>query len=292
MRSLHTRADPHRILDDPWGDRLVPDEIRTRIYQMSRGHDPSLPEVPDDATARAVVDTYLRTNVAYPNIVMRSRYAEDALLRAVARGVRQYVLIGAGFDSFALRLPAAAAGVTVVEIDHPATQSLKRACFAKAGVTVPASVHFVAADLSVQDLGSVLRAAPLRLGEPVFFSWLGVTMYLTRAANVATLRAIAATAAAGSELVFSYLDQAAFDLAKQVPSNAGYRLVQDVASVGEPFLSGFDPPALKNDLAQLGYTLLEDQSDVELLRTYDPQGRNGLTPGGRSRIAHARVAGN
>jgi len=291
MRAVHTRTDPYPLLNDPWGDRLVPASVRAGLYALARKLDPTLPEVADDATAGSAVDAFLRASAAYAPVVTRSRYTEDALQRAVARGIRQYVLIGAGFDSYALRAPRETAGLVVVEIDHPATQALKRACIEQSGVGERDSVHYVAADLSTEDLGAVLRNAPLRIAEPAFFSWLGVTMYLDRDANRATLRAIASTAAPGSELVFTYIDQAALDAPPAALTDRALALRRHVARLGEPFVSGFDPATLNAELAQLGYALLEDLSGVELVQRCDPGDLNGLEGSSHNRIAHARVAG-
>lgn len=207
----------------------------------------------------------------------------------MSRGTRQYVLIGAGFDSYALRRPPEGAPLTVIEIDHPASQAYKRECVAAADPAALAGVHYVAADLATQDLADVLRGSPMRVSEPAFFSWLGVTLYLTREANLATLRAIASTAAPGSELVFTCFDQALF--AQQAWTDAGQTLRRQVASVGEPFVSGFDPVALAGDLEALGLRLLEDCPDAELMRRYDPEGINGIAPSTMGRIAHVRVEG-
>jgi len=117
MRALHTRADPRPILDDPWGDRLMPAQALMLVYQMVRSRVPELPATPDPDTLRRTIDGALRANVAYANVLMRSRFTEDALGRAVTRGVRQYVLVGAGFDSYALRRPPEAADLSVIEID-------------------------------------------------------------------------------------------------------------------------------------------------------------------------------
>jgi methyltransferase (TIGR00027 family) len=290
MRALHTRADPSPILDDPWGDRLMPAQALMLVYQMVRSRVPELPATPDPDTLRRTIDGALRANVAYANVLMRSRFTEDALGRAVARGVRQYVLVGAGFDSYALRRPPEAADLSVIEIDHPATQSYKRDCMASSGVVAPHPVHYVAADLATQDLASVLRASPLRASEPAFFAWLGVTMYLTRADNLAMLRAVAEVAAPGSEVVFSYIDQAFFEGRDAGATAATAELRAMVASVGEPFVSGFHPATLEAELEPLGYGLLGNPSDPELLRRYDPDGVNGLVVANDiSRIAHLRV---
>ncbi len=287
MRALHARVDAHRILDDPWGDRLVPMAAREAAYQMLRSRRPDLPAEADAGTQQKAVDASLRANAAYPNVILRSRYTDDALQRALSRGVRQVVLLGAGFDSTALRLAPAPHEVTVVEIDHPATQALKRRCVEAAGVPWPATARFVAADLAAEDLPAVLRRSSLRLAEPIFFSWLGVTMYLSREANLATLRAIASTAAPGSDLVFTYVDQARFDAPPQALSEAERKLHREVASAGEPFVSGFHPAGLSAELAALGLRVVEDHTEVELLHRYDPQAINGFVVRDSSRIVYA-----
>jgi len=287
MRAVHTRADPHPIHRDPWGDQIVPSSAWAKLYQLARSRNPVLPEDANETTLRSVVSTGLRAIAAYPNVITRSRYAEDALHRAASRGVRQYVLIGAGLDSYALRAPI---GMVVIEIDHPATQSLKRQWLAQAGVALPDSTHLVPSDLSIEDLSSVLRKSPLRASERAFFSWLGVTMYLTKEANFKTLRAIASTAAPGSELVFEYLDQAFFESDMALTGSAR-ALRQGVAELGEPFVCGFNPSTLQSELALAGYSLLEDLPDTDLVRQYDPQGLNKLSPQGLGRIALARVVG-
>lgn len=294
MRARHSRLDPHPIIDDPLGDRLLPPAARGPIYQMVRIRDTTLPPEPDEATRQAAIDAYLGANPAYPNVIVRTRYTEDALRSAVAGGMRQYLLIGAGFDSYALRRPPRTDGLTVIEIDHPATQAYKRQCIAAAGLPEPEGLHFIAADLASQDLASVLRDSPMHADEPVFLSWLGVTLYLTRDANLATLRAIASTAAPGSELVFTYLDQALFE-ARAALSQEGKDAMQglstEVAAVGEAFVSGFDPATLETDLRGVGMRLLEHCSDADLVHRYDPAGANGLRATTYSLIAHVRVEG-
>lgn len=290
MRALHTRADPHRILDDPWGDRLVPEVVRTTIHQrvldaIAAGHPAAAGVV--DTGGSALVDGWLRGNPAYANIITRSRYAEDALHDAIARGCTQYVLVGAGFDSYALRRPPQAAHLQVYEVDHPATQQLKRMRIAECGLAVGDATHFLAADLAAESLESVLGRSGYDRSKPAFYAWLGVTMYLPREANQQALRGIARSAAPGSELVFTYVDQAAFDR-REI---GGSLLGQSVASIGEPFLSGFDPKALAHELQEAGFELLEDLTDFQLVERYDPQGLNGLKPLPHSRIARARVAG-
>ena len=105
---------------------------------------------------------------------------------------RQYVILGAGLDTFAYRNPYTQARLRVFEVDHPTTQSWKRARLEEAGISVPASLTFVPVDFETQTMADGLRQATFDHGEPAFFSWLGVTPYLTGEAIASTLKFIAA----------------------------------------------------------------------------------------------------
>jgi methyltransferase (TIGR00027 family) len=263
MRAIHTRLDHPKHIDDPWGDRLVLDAERAALGPEAR----------------------LRSSAGYGIVILRTRYTEEALLAAAERGVHQYVILGAGMDSFALRQPAFAQGVDVIEVDHPASQSFKRERLRACGVPVPPTLHFVPADLSREQLATALARSPYRSAEPAFFSWLGVTVYLTREANLATFRGIAACAAAGSELVFTYVDQRELDAGSESIRDVGSR----AAALGETWLSGFDPSELAEDLRRVGLSLVEDFSGDQLWHRYCTAGEEALRSS-FGHIARARVA--
>lgn len=279
MRAAHTRLDPRPIINDPWGDRLVPEPAREMIRDAAIQAMDAATRAKAMAAPEKIVDASLRRSPAYENVITRSRYTEDALQAAVSRGVGQYVLVGAGFDSFALRRPPYAANLQIFEIDHPATQDLKLQRIRQLGISVPDSVHFIAADLSTEGVDAALARSSFRRDRAAFFSWLGVTMYLTRAANLATLRAVAACALAGSELVLTYVDERLFDST----SERFQALQSRVASMGEPFLSGFDPQDFAATLRQCGLELLEDLSAAEAAVKY---GRGRANDAGRSSFSH------
>jgi len=291
MRAVHARRDPQPILLDPWGDRLVPAALLVASLNPEGPQSNSAPaDVAEDILA-SITDDYLRASPAYTNVITRSRYTEDALSAALAVGVRQYVLIGAGFDSYALRRPAEAKDLQVFEVDHPATQALKKQRLAECGINVEAGVHFVAADLAREPLDAALSKTSFDRTQPTFFSWLGVTMYLTRAANMAALKSIVDISAPGSELVFSYIDQKLFQPEGAAAAALFAELEQTVKSVGEPFVSGFHPVELADDIRHLGLELVEDLNDFQLVERYDPAGVNGLKPADRSHIARVFVRG-
>jgi methyltransferase (TIGR00027 family) len=284
MRAAHTRIDPHPLINDPWGDRLVPDSVRDLLRDVAlSGMDPDARAEAMESPA-SIVDNYLLASAAYSNVIIRTRYTEDALKAAIARGIRQYVMIGAGFDSFALRRPRFAADLEIFEIDHPATQALKIEQIEHCGAVLPTPVHFIAADLARRSVADSLSGSPFRSDQPAFFSWLGVTMYLTKEANFATLRSIAACSKSGSELAFTYID------ARLLKSDSeSYRqLAKTVASLGEPFLCGFDPTSLAIDLRACGLTLSEDMDMQHAAARY---GRDDLkSEAGPSRFSHVALA--
>ena len=110
-------------------------------------------------------------------VCVRSRYAEDIVEQQAGTGVGQYVILGAGLDTFAYRRPGP--GLRVFEVDHPATQAWKQRGLAGLGVAIPDNLVFVPVDFERQELGPALEEAGFALAEPAVFSWLGVTMYLT-----------------------------------------------------------------------------------------------------------------
>jgi methyltransferase (TIGR00027 family) len=208
----------------------------------------------------AVLHHALRASPAVGPLV-RARYVEEALFAALADQVRQYVIIGAGLDTFAFRRPDLKARLRVIEIDHPASQASKRERLAKAGLIPPANLYFAAADLERESVPDALGRTPYERTVRTFFAWPGVTAYLTQNAIFETLKSIASVGAPGSRLVFDYIEPAA--LGADAPPR--HRLLAQLAQqAGEPLLSGLNPTTLKSDLAGLGFQLVEDLGRTEI----------------------------
>ena len=198
-------------------------------------------------------------------IAARSRFAEQSLAAAVARGVRQYVLLGAGLDTFAHRNPYADVGLRVFEVDHPATQGWKRDRLAAAGLTPPASLSFAPTDFERQTLADGLAAAGFDFARPAVFAWLGVVIYLTRASVMQTLGFIAGLPA-GSEVIFDYgVPRSAYPPGEQA-SHA--RREARVAAMGEPWITRFTPAEITAELTRLGFDELEDLGPADIVRRY------------------------
>src|SRR5580658_9123183 len=199
------------------------------------------------------------------HIAMRSRFAEESLAAAVARGVRQYVLLGAGLDTFAHRNPFADLGLRVFEVDHPTTQGWKRDRLAAAGLTPPASLTFAPVDFERQTLADGLAAAGFDATQPAFFAWLGVLVYLTRAAVLDSLRFIASLPT-GSAVVFDYGEPVSAYPPAQRENRV--RRIAHMAALGEPWLTHFTPPEIDAELRALGFTEIEDLGPAAVARRY------------------------
>jgi len=242
------------------------------------------------ALARSRADRTTLVGYALRGLVVvlaRARYTEDRLAEAMRDGVSQYVVIGAGLDTFALRRPDLQDRLRIIEIDHPATQTSKQKRIREAGLTPPPHLYFAPADLEKESLAEVLSRTPYDSARPAFFSWLGVTMYLTGDAIRATLHSLRGSAAAGSQLVFDYLDRAVFEPGNQSPTRS--RLFETVRRVGEPIIFGFDPSTLGAELAAQGFRLLEDLGPEAQEELFYRNRADGLRPTGSAHLARAEA---
>ncbi len=210
-------------------------------------------------------------------IAARSRYAEDELARAVASGTRQYVILGAGLDTFAYRNPHAASGLSVFEVDHPDTQAWKRRRLALMGIPVPCSVTFVPLDFERRELPAGLEGRGFRRDEPAFFSWLGVTQYLSTETVMATFAQIRSFCPE-SAIAFDYaLPRDALPDAETPTFDA---LSARVDWEGEPFQSFFRPECLAKDLKAIGFRRFERPTADDLNARYFHDRPDGLKVAG------------
>lgn len=269
VRAYHAVHDSPKIFDDSLADCILTEEWRLLFKHGLAGavqsYDPErASSCIDKAAAEALVVRELAPGPAMT--LGRARYAEDILEEAVGLGVKQYVILGAGFDTFAFRRPEILKRLQVFEVDHPATQAFKRRRLAELGWKQPAQLHFVPVDFEQESLVEALTRSsydPQALG---FFSWLGVTYYLTRDAVFSTLRSIAGLSPAGSAVVFDYLDTEAF-----VPERAAKRvqvMLEAFRQQSMPLITGFDPSTLAVDLESLGWRLHENLSPTDIQERY------------------------
>ena len=273
------RRATHQLVDSP---RVLDDEVAVPIVGDAAA---------SEAAAEAAAERKGWRNRAGRAIrafmVARSRFAEDALARAVARGTTQYVILGAGLDTFAYRNPHPAASLRVFEVDHPATQAWKRRRLAAASIPIPASVKFAAVDFERQTLGEGLALAGFDGLAPSFFSWLGVTMYLSDAAIASTLAFVAATPAGGGLALDYSVPRATLGWMGRIAHDA---LARRVAAAGEPFRTFWSPLDLRNRLTAAGFHGIEDLGADEINARYFAGRADGLRVSGElGRVASAEL---
>lgn len=266
-RAFHARHVTPKIFDDFLAESLFTPEERDKTERDWASTlpylDPELAAANPDLTS-AVARIVALTNG--PITLPRSRYAEDRLAEAVEAGARQYVILGAGLDTFAWRRPDLADRLQIFEVDHPATQALKRERVERQPWGHPANLHYVAADLAQESLADALRRSPFDPAQRSFFGWLGVTYYLTREVVFETLRGIASISAPGDTVVFDYLDADAFDPAKVAKRVA--QMIQMASYLGEPMKAAFEPSALAAELAGVGLRLEENLDPAAIEARY------------------------
>src|SRR5262249_42911917 len=257
-RAQHHLHDEPKLLDDPYAHRLLtPAEMAaSEGGRGGGGLGGGLP--PGDP--HAVLARALRTVTPASSVLARARYTEDRLAMAVARGVSQYVLVGAGLDTFAFRRADVRDRLQVFELDHPRSQAFKRARLAAAGLTDPPNLHFGVVDFERESVADALGRLPFRAEQPAVFAWLGVTMYLTRPAIDGTWRAMRTVAARGSELVFDFTHPQAFSPSA---SEQGRKILERTRAIGEPIITGLDPATLGAALSETGWRLIEQLDPAE-----------------------------
>jgi methyltransferase (TIGR00027 family) len=267
-RAAHQLLDDPKVFDDPVALRIIGKESASALQA-----DPHQFEA-------TPLSPYLRAFVA-----ARSRYAEDELAFGVRRGVSQYVILGAGLDTFAYRNPYPEGVLHVFEVDHPTTQAWKRARLDEAGIALPGDLTFAPVDFETQTLEEGLRAAGCDPGKCTFFSWLGVTEYLTAEAVMATLRFIA-SAPVGSAVVFDYmLSPSLLTPAQRSRFDA---IAQRVALAAEPWKTFFDPGLLTTDLRAMGFGCVEDNGPEQINTRYFKNRKDGLRVGSLSHVMIAQ----
>jgi methyltransferase (TIGR00027 family) len=258
MRALHQEVpQAERILDDPIAPLLVarsPEAVAARRRLLS-----SLPEP---------------VRLRLTNFVLRSRYAEDALCEAALLGIEQYVVLGAGLDTFAYRQPPWAERLRIFEVDHPATQRWKRSELVTASVSVPDNVVYAPVDFAVSSLKECLAAAGVDLGRPTFFSLLGVSQYLTSTELNDTL-SLVASCPRESEVVLSFV--VPDELLSPGDAELVGLFVSRFAAIGEPWLTRIEPGRLAAQLSRLGFSTAEHLSPTLANERYFRSRSDGLS---------------
>ena len=263
-RAAHQLTDHPRVLEDPVAVRLVGSEYARDMERASH---------------KVARDFRLF-------MAARSRYVEDRLAEAVEQDVTQYVILGAGLDTFAYRNPFPA--LRVFEVDFPATQQWKRSLLEEAAISLPANLTFVPMDFEHKTLAGELGEAGFKSEKPAFFGWMGVAPYLTLEAFRATLETIAVLPA-GTGISFDY----AFKPETLTPARRLVfdRLASRVAAAGEPFRLFFSPDEMDRELGRAGFGRMEQVDHERLNELYFAGRTDGLklSPSGLGMLVSAWV---
>ena len=276
MRAYHAMHDNPKIFDDFLAYRLIPEDKRALIEQYLSGWNEQLNDTEhaklrsDNTTSSSlmqVINNIINEQKWAAQLFSRSQYAEDTLEKAIKQGVKQYVILGAGMDTFAFRQPEMMKKLEVFEVDHPATQEFKLHRLAELEWEHPAKLHFIPIDFTKESLVTALTSSSSYDAKvKTFFNWLGVTYFLTRDEVFTILHSITEIAHADSTIVFDYLDTDAFIFEKSSPQMQ--KSLEYLRKIGEPMITGFNPSTLAEDIGSLGFHFQENLSPTEIERCY------------------------
>jgi len=232
MRAVHQIRDAEpKILTDNVSVGLVKGSTEDEILAQDKSVDPFI-------ALRA-------------GLILSSRFAEDQLEIAVAAGIEQYVILGAGLETFAFRQPAWARKIRIIEIDNPPTLEFKRERLAAKGIQIPNNVVLCPIDFEHTTLSDGLAAVTFDFSRPSFFSWLSVTQYLTESSIEETLRLILMMPSL-TQTVFTFAPPDEYLDPNTLPS---LQFISDMAAaVGEPWITRFRPDHWKDWLLKLGFS--------------------------------------
>jgi methyltransferase (TIGR00027 family) len=255
-RALHLEADPPpHVLEDRVGLRLA---------------------APDDGWRRRPDMDPQAMRLFRASIVARARFIEDLVVEQAGRGVGQYVILGAGLDTFAQRRPEIASGLRLFEVDRPGPQAWKRQRLVELGFGVPAWLHLVPVDFEAGgDWWTAIAAAGFDAARPAVVSSTGVSMYLTREAIAATLRQVAAL---GSGSTFAMTFLLPIELAEPDVRPGLEMAVRGARASGTPFVSFFTPGEMLALAREAGFREVRHVSAADLGARYFAGRTDGLRP--------------
>src|SRR5713226_6659635 len=268
QRAAHQILDNPKIFEDPLALRIIGAEAESRL-RSGLAQFQNLPE----RNIRAFM-------------AVRNRYAEDELARSIQRGVRQYVILGAGLDTFAYRNSFPESLLRVFEVDHPATQAWKRSRLEEAAISIPASLTFVSVDFERQMMTDALRQSGFKSDELTFISCLGVTQHLSREVVISVLTSIVSSMPAGSEVVFDFFPPSLLQRLRRL----AYRKFANRTFKNNGFRpTYYDPASLTRDVRRIGYADVQLFGPTEMNVRYCNDRTDGLRVSHQPCLVKARV---
>ena len=261
-RAFHTENEDHPVFADYLAKELITAEeyaaVQGYVLGGAQFFEPELDSA--NAEPKELLRRLVNVHIA-PSPLCRAAYTERALKTAMLTGTKQYVILGAGMDTFVFREKEFLTKHKVFEVDHPLTQADKKERIARAGWTGPENLTFVPVDFTRDSLAKQLIAGGFDQTAKSFFSWLGVTYYLSAVAIGKTLAVLSSLCADGSTLVFDYPDENFFD----APERRVQNTIMMAKAGGEPMQSAFSYSELEKLLEKHGFLI------YELLTPYDIQ---------------------
>jgi len=273
-RAAHALHAKDPVLDDFWAVELLAPDAQALVRDPAHYRAVHAPGASPMASVSATGFACLR-------------FAEDEVERLVGEGVRQYVVLGAGLDTFALRRRDLVDRLRVFEVDHPDVQALKRERVAAAGVRPASLPEFVPVDFEATSVAEGLAASSFDAGQRSVFSWMNTVPYLSEEAVAGTLAALARLTTSGSRLIANYVPSVAPtpEQAERMREMSAY-----AASVGEDHRVFWEPEALIALLASQGFETLLHLTEQDLRKRYFEGREDGLAPGLPIRVLVAERA--
>ena len=253
-RAFHAENEEHPVFADYLAKELMtPEEYATVQSYLLGGAQFFEPEIdPAAFQPKELLRRLVNVHIA-PSPLCRTAYTEQALKTAVLTGTKQYVILGAGLDTFAFQETEFLSKYQVFEVDHPLTQADKQERITRAGWTIPDNLAFVPVDFTKDSLAERLIAAGFDPSAKSFFSWLGVTYYLSAEAIDTMLSALSTLCADGSTLVFDYPDENFFD----APEKRVQNTIMMAKAGGEPMKTALSYSELEKLLTKHGFLIYE-----------------------------------
>lgn len=283
-RAYHTQNVENPIFADTKVRELMTDEEYSMIagYILS-GIDFFAPDKKDSFQNSEETLKYLVNTQIAPTPLARAAFCENALKTSAQTGAEQYVILGAGLDTFAYREQEFLKRYEVFELDHPLTQKDKKERIRRAGWTLPDKLHFVPIDFTKDEIGEKLIESGFKPEKKSFFSWLGVCMYLEQSAIEKVLQNLSTLAADGSNLVFDYADDGLFQDEERRVRN----MLAMAKAGGEEMKSCFDQMSLELMLSSHHFLTYEHLSRREIQNRFFSERNDWLSAFEHINYVHA-----
>ncbi|MED3801301.1 class I SAM-dependent methyltransferase [Lysinibacillus xylanilyticus] len=275
-RAYHSQFDTPKIFDDYLAQELITEQefndIQTNMVQGIQFFNKEIAEKLNGQTEE-LLKWIVQTQLS-PTPLARAAYCEKVLLNEVMLGLQQYVILGAGLDTFSLRHPEFENILEIFEIDHPATQEFKKKRLAEVNLMLPSNVHFVSMDFTKKFSSENLLDNGFD-NKKTFFSLLGVSYYLTKEETSSLLDHLFANVPSGSSIVFDYADEKLFK--EQGISNRVNNMVKMAAASGEPMKSCFTYEEMEKMLENSGLLIYEHLTPDKINELYFDNRKDYLT---------------